>query len=109
MNATVEQLWRVEYVGQGVVSNKAGVFQHGTIAYVDEKLAQELSDSKDWQVHDPSGSVVISSLPPPAAVTAEMPQRSSAGWPSAGSNSKHGKKKGDEGKPSGETETPATS
>ncbi len=50
--------WRVEYLGDGVVSNRAGAFQRNTIAYVDEGLARELATVPNWNVTDPSGKAV---------------------------------------------------
>lgn len=79
--------WRATYVGDGVVTNRAGVFQNGTTAGVSESLAKTLVHDQKWVVLDPSGELA-SELPPvpvpaasaPALVAAALASTSTAPW-----------------------------
>lgn len=47
--------WRIEYVGEGVVSNAAGVFARNVAAWTDdESLARGLASDPAWDVKGPA-------------------------------------------------------
>lgn len=64
-------MFQVVYTGDGVASNKLGVFQHGTTAYTpDEAIAREIAESSAfWRVTAPGG-VILGSHHGPVAVAA---------------------------------------
>jgi hypothetical protein len=51
-------LWRVTYMGDGVLPTAVGAFAKHVTAYVEEDFARSLAGQHDWVVADPSGNEV---------------------------------------------------
>jgi len=93
---------RVAYIGDGVVSNKLGAFQNGTIAFTeDDALARELAKTPGWDVTRDGKKLVERITIPPDLIAAEDGATVMAGG--ARHLGKHAPKKQDEGTPISDT------